>query len=183
MKNILLSIGASAFIAALCAANLQAAETNTTPARIGTYDSRVVAFAWFWGDKHQGQLKELMQSARSAKTAGDTNHFKEFAARLRQHQDDMHREVFSIAPATNALAELEARLPEIQKAAGVSALVSKWDDAALKKYADAEKVDVTDRLVREFNPPEKQLKMIPEFEKHAPLPLKECDELIRKDEI
>jgi hypothetical protein len=44
-------------------------------------------------------------------------------------------------------------------------------------------VDVTDRLVREFNAPEKQLQMIPEIEKHAPLPLDKCNELIRKDEI
>jgi len=183
MKNILLSIGASSFIAALCAANLQAAETNSAPARIGTYDSRAVAFAWFWSDKQQGQLNGLMQKARDAKSAGDTNHFKEFAAALQQHQDDLHREVFSTAPATNAMAALKERLPEIQKEAGVSALVSKWDDAALKKYADAEKVDVTDQIVREFNPPEKQLKMIPEIEKHAPLPLEQCDELIRKGEI
>ena len=183
MKNILLSIGASSFIAALCAANLQAAETNTTPARIGTYDSRAVAFAWFWSDKHQGQLNGLMQKARDAKSAGDTNRFKECDATLSQLQDDMHREVFSTAPPAKALDELKGRLPEIQKAAGVSALVSKWDDAAFKKYADAEKVDVTDRLVREFNPPEKQLKMIPEIEKHAPLPLEQCDELIRKGEI
>jgi hypothetical protein len=183
MKNILLSIGAASFIAALCAADLQAAETNTTPARIGIYDSRAVAFAWFWSGKHQTQLNELMQTARAAKAAGDTNRFTDFAAKLRQHQDEMHREVFSTAPATNALAEISGRLLEIQKSAGVSALVSKWDDAALKKNPDAEKVDVTDPIVREFRLPEKQLKMIPEIEKHAPLPLEKCEELIRKGEI
>jgi len=183
MKNIFLPIGATALIAALCAGNLRAAETNDAPARIGIYDSRAVAFAWFWSGKHQTQLKELMQSARDAKTAGDTNRFEEFAARLRLHQDEMHREVFSTAPPAGALDELKERLPEIRQAAGVTALVSKWDDAALKKYPGAEKVDVTDRLVREFNAPEKQLQMIPEIEKHAPLPLDKCNELIRKDEI
>lgn len=186
MKNILLSIGAASFIAALCAANLQAAETNTntTATRIGIYDSRAVAFAWFWSGKHQTQLNELMQAARAAKAAGDTNRFEKLAAKLRQHQDDMHREVFSTAPATNALAEISGHLPEIQKTAGVTALVSQWDDAALKKYPDAEKVDVTSPLVREFiTPTPQQQKMLSELQGQKPLPLEQCEELIRKGEI
>ena len=184
MKNILRSIGAASFIAAWCAANLQAAETNTTPARIGTYDSRAVAYAWFWSGKPQTRLNELMQNARAAKSAGDTNRFKEFSAKLQELQDEMHRQVFSTAPATNALAEISGRLPEIQKAAGVAALVSKWDDAALKKYPDAEKVDVTDPLVREFiTPTPQQQKVLSEMQRQKPLPLEQCEELIRKGEI
>jgi hypothetical protein len=183
MKNILHSIGTSSLIAALCAANLQAAETNTIPASIGVYDSRAVAFAWFSSAKHQTQLNELMQNARAAKAAGDTNRFEKLAATLRQQQEQIHREGFSTAPPTEALAELKERLPEIQQAAGVTALVSKWDDDSLKRFKGAEQVDVTDRLVREFNPTEKSLKTISELEKSKPLPLKQCDELIRKNEI
>ena len=175
---------AAALAVASCAVNLRAVETNSTTSRIGVYDSRAVAYAWFWSAKHQTQLNELMQPARAAKTAGDTNRFKEFAAKLRQQQDEMHREVFSTAPATGALTEINERLPEIQKAAGVSALVSKWDDPALKKYPDAEKVDVTDRLVREFiQPAGQQQKVLAEMQKQKPLPLEECNELIRKGEI
>jgi len=184
MNNILRSIGAVPLIAVWCAANLQAAETNTTPARIGTYDSRAVAYAWFWSGNHQTQLNELMQTARAAKAAGDTNRFGEYAAKLRQHQDEMHREVFSTAPPTEALAALKEHLPEIQKAAGVSALVSKWDDAALKKYQDAEKVDVTDPLVREFiTPTPQQQKVLSEMQRQRPLPLEQCEDLIRKGKI
>jgi len=183
MKNILLSIGASSFIAAFCAADLQAVETNTTPARIGIYDSRAVAFAWFSSASHQKQLKELMQTARAAKAAGDTNRFEKFAAALREQQDQIHREGFSTAPPTEALDELKSRLPEIQLAAGVSALVSKWDDDSLKQFKGAEQIDVTEQLVREFKPTEKSLKTISEVEKSKPLPLDKCNELIRKGEI
>jgi hypothetical protein len=186
MKNILRSIGAASFIAAWCAASLPAAETNTntTPTRIGTYDSRAVAYAWFCSARHQTQLNEMMQTARAAKSAGDTNRFKEFDAALRQLQDEMHREVFSTAPATNALAGIQARLPEIQQAAGVSALISKWDDAALKKYPDAKKVDVTAPLVREFIvPTPQQQKVLSDMQRQKPLPLEQCEELIRKGEI
>jgi hypothetical protein len=183
MKNILLSIGAASFIAALCAADLQAAETNTTATRIGIYDSRAVAFAWFWSGKHQTQLNELMQNARAAKSAGDTNRFEKFAATLREQQDQIHREGFSTAPPTEALAELKERLPEIHLAAGVTALVSKWDEDSLKQFKGTEQIDVTDQLVREFKPTEKSLKTISELEKATPLPLDKCNELIRKGEI
>ncbi len=184
MKNILRSIGAASIIAALCMANLQAAETNAAPSRIGIYDSRAVAYAWFWNGKHQTQLNELMQSARAAKVVSDTNRFREYAAKLRQQQAEMHRQVFSTAPATNALAEIREHLPEIQKVAGVSALVSKWDNAALNKYPDAEKVDLTDALVREFiTPTPQQQKVLSGIKTATPLPLEECNELIRKGEI
>ena len=184
MKTILLSIGVVSFIAALCAANLRAAETNTTPVRVGIYDSRAVAYAWFGSAKHQKQLNDLMQTARAAKAAGDTNRFQELAAALRQQQDEIHREGFSTAPPVEALAELKDRLPEIQKAAGLTALISKWDDAALKKYPGAEQVDVTDTLVHEFiTPTPEQQKTISSLEKAVPLPLERCEELIRKGEI
>jgi hypothetical protein len=163
--------------------NLPAQETNAAPVRVGVYDSRAVAFAWFWNDAHQRQLKELMQQARAAQTAGETNRFQTLAAELRRQQDEIHREGFSTAPPVEALAEIKDRIPEIEKQAGVTALVSKWDAAALKPYPRAETVDVTSQLVHEFKPTEKQLKTISELEKSKPLPLDECNELIRKGKI
>ena len=183
MFSILCGLGCWWFGGGTVAMAGDGAVTHAAPVRIGIYDSRAVAFAWFGSGKHQKQLNELMQTARAARAAGDTNHFKQLGAELRQQQDEIHREGFSTAPPKEALAEIKERLPEIQKATGVSAILSKWDDAALKKYRDAEKVDMTDRLVREFNPTEKSLKTISELEKSAPLPLEQCNELIRKGEI
>jgi hypothetical protein len=54
---------------------------------------------------------------------------------------------------------------------------------ALKRFPNAEKVDVTDQLVRAFHPNEKQLKMIEGLEKGKPLPLDQCNELIREHKI
>ena len=107
-----------------------------------------------------------------------------FDATLRQTQDQLHRQVFSTASADDALAALKGRIPEIEKQAGVTALVSKWDEPALAQYQDAGKVDVTDRLIREFiQPTGQQQKVISEMQKQKPLPLEECNELIRKGEI
>jgi hypothetical protein len=152
--------------------------------RIGVYDSRAVAFAWFWSEAQQRQLKELMKSARAAKVAGQTNRFQELDATLRQKQDEMHREVFSTAPAAGALAAIKEQISEIEKQTGVTMLVSKWDDQVLRQYQDAEKMDVTDRLVREFiQPTGQQQKVLSEMQRQKPLPLEKCDELIRKGEI
>jgi hypothetical protein len=157
--------------------------TRSTPVRIGVYDSRAVALAWFWSAPVQHQLQDQMAAARAAKQAGDTTRYKELAATLRAEQDRIHRQGFSTAPVDDALAVIKDQIPKIEKQANVSALVSKWDEPRLKQYRDAEKVDVTDRLVREFKPTQKQLQMIANIQKQKPLSLEKCDELIRKGEI
>ena len=159
------------------------AVTSAAPVCIGIYDSRAVAYAHFWSESYQGKLKEQMAAARAAEQAGDTVRFQELDAALRQMQDQLHRQVFSTAPADEALAALKGQIPEIEKQAGVTVLVSKWDEAALKKHPHAEQVDVTGQLVREFKPTEKQLKVIADLQKQKPLPLEKCDELIRKGQI
>jgi hypothetical protein len=79
---------------------------------------------------------------------------------------------------------IKDRLPEIQKQAGVSVIVSKWDEATLQKYKAATRVEVTDKLVREFiQPDEKQSQIISSIEKSEPISLEKCDEMIRKGEI
>ncbi len=161
-----------------------AAETNAMAGRVGVYDSRVVAYAWFLSAAQQTQLKEQMAVARAAKQAGDEAKVKEYSAALSAKQDQMHREVFSVAPADEALTAINGRIPEIEKAAGVSVLISKWDERSLNNYKSAEKVDVTDNLMREFfTPTEKQLKVIDGIKKSVQLPLEKCNELIRKGKI
>lgn len=162
-----------------------AAEDHTNaPAVIGIYDSRAVAYAHFVSPASEKALQQQMAEARAAKESGDTNKLAPLAAKLRAKQDQAHRQVFSTAPVDEALAAIKDRLPELQKQAGVTALVSKWDEATLKKYKDAKTIDVTDQLVREFiQPNEQQSKTIQSIEKSKPLPLEKCEELIRKGEI
>jgi hypothetical protein len=167
---------------------VQSAETNppALPAsvRLGVYDSRIVAYAWFLSDAHMAQLKEQTAAARAAKQAGDETTFKADSAALRAEQDQIHRELFSTAPPTEALVAIKARLPEIEQAAGVSNLVSQWDEPTINHFPHAEKVDLTDDLVRAFiTPTEKQLKMIASLKKSKPLPLAQCNELIRQGKI
>jgi hypothetical protein len=179
----LVSIGC-VFLGYLAVANAADEKPVPAPVRIGVYDSRAVAYAHFWSEPYQKTLRERMIAAKAAKEAGDTVKYKEYETVVRAEQEQNHRQVFSVAPATEAIAAIKGRLPEIQKEAGVTAIVSKWDENALREYKSAEKVDLTDRLVREFiQPTEKQLKTISSIQKSKPLSLEKCDELIRKGEI
>jgi hypothetical protein len=161
----------------LCSTQALAAETKDAREQIGIYDSRVVAYAHFWSDAHQKGLKAQVKLLKTAKAAGDTQRAKELEQAVREEQRCSHRQVFSTAPVDDVLAEIKDRLPEIRKEAGVSKLVSKWDKATLKQYRGAERVDVTDLLVREFKPGEKQLKVIADIKRQKPVPLDKIDKV------
>jgi len=154
-----------------------AGEANDEWQRIGIYDSRAVAYAFFWTDDQQAKRNEQIRAADAAKAAGDTAQFEKLSRALSDAQEKIHRQVFSSAPVDDALSAIEPRLPEILKQAGVAALVSKWDAPALRKYPSAVQVDVTDLLVAEFKPTEKQLKVIEEIKRQKPVPLDQIDKM------
>jgi hypothetical protein len=184
MKSKLSLLAVLVFLFSFNSLSLADEETNATLGRIGIYDSRAVAFAYFSSAPYQSNLKQQVAAARAAQQSGDTNKFVELKTALRNKQDEMHREVFSTAAVDEALATLKDKIPAIEKQAGVGALVSKWDETALKQNARADQVDVTDQLVREFLiPTEKQLKTIESFKASKPLPLDQVNELIRKGQI
>jgi hypothetical protein len=182
MKKIQIHFGLLASLLvtlSLCSVHMRAAETKVVPERIGIYDSRLVAYAHFWTEANQRELNKKAKAAKDAKTAGQTARSEEISTALKKEQERIHRQVFSTAPVDDVLAHIKTRLPEIQKEAGVSKLVSKWDEATLKQHSKAQRVDVTDLLVREFKPGEKQLKVIADLKTKKPMRLDEIDKLER----
>ena len=156
---------------------------NTSTERIGVYDSRVIAYAHFWSDAYQRNLITRNKAAMEAKAAGQTDRFNELAAAMKKEQEQNHLQVFSTAPVDQILAEMKERVAVIQKEAGVSRLVSKWDEKSLATHKRAEQVDVTDLLLREFKLNEKQLKVVADMRNKKPLPLDNAQELMRKGEL
>jgi hypothetical protein len=157
--------------------------TNAGPERIGIYDSRVIAYANFWTPAHQARRSELVKTTKAAKAAGQTEQFQKLDAELRAEREKNHLQVFSTAPVDEVLAGMKERVAAVQKEANVSRLVSKWDEATLKELKRAEKVDVTDQLLRGFTLNDKQQKVVAELRKQKPLPLKKAEELMRKGEL
>jgi hypothetical protein len=149
---------------------LPAGDANAPRERIGVYDSRVVAYAYFTSEPRMQALNARIKAAKDARAGGETAQSRQMAADLKSEQKRIHLQVFSTAPIDDVLASLQRRLPEIERTAGVSKLVSKWDEAALEQDRAAEKVDVTDALAAEFKPGEKELKIIASIKRAKPAP-------------
>ncbi|MBI5769821.1 MAG: hypothetical protein HZA93_18745 [Verrucomicrobia bacterium] len=163
----------------LLSAVAQATAAAESPSgKIGVYDSRVVAYAHFWSEPERAARDALMAAARAAKQT-DAARFKELSAQLAAAQKRSHLQVFSTAPADEAMAALKDKLPALQQELGVGRLASAWDEAALKDVPAASRVDVTDRLVQELLPKadDKQKKTIAEMKKAKPMPLAKAKEL------
>jgi hypothetical protein len=151
--------------------------------RVGVYDSRLVAFAHFWSESGRKDREALIAAAKAAKDSGDTARFKELSVQLGASQTHSHLQVFSTAPADEAMAALKDRLSAIQQELGVARLVSKWDEAALRGIPAASQIDATDRLVREFSPDAKRLKTIEQMKTTKPLPLDEATRLAQAGKL
>jgi len=86
-------------------------------------------------------------------------------------------EVHSTAPVNDILQYITNALPQIQKEAGITVLISKWDEAQLKKQAGAQRVDVTLKLVDAFHPAERQRKRAIEIQNHKPISIKQAEKM------
>jgi hypothetical protein len=154
------------------AARAEAAPAGEAAEKVGVYDSRAVAYAHFWSPAADAARREAMATPKAAKAAGDVAGFEQQSAALAAHQKRLHEQVFSTAPADDAMAALAPRLPALLQELGVVRLVSQWDGKTLKNLPEANRVDVTDRLVREFiTPTEKQQKVLDSMKTTKPISL------------
>jgi hypothetical protein len=156
---------------------------SAKPERVGVYDSRVLAYAHFWSEAEQREQNKMFAAAKEAKSKGDTNRLGELKAQMKQRQEKNHLQVFSTAPVDDVLATIKDRVELVQKEAGVSRLLSKWDEAGLKSYRSAERVDVTEQLLGAFKLDAKQLKVVSEIRKNEPLPLAKAKEMLREGKL
>lgn len=135
--------------------------------RVGTYDNRAVAIAWFHSEFND--VGTLHEQAQAAEKAGDKAKLKELKERGPKLQRKLHFQGFGRAPVTDLLEPVEDRLAEAAAAAGVDAIVFECNFAV----EGVEVVDVTDEVVRLFDPSPKALKTIEELRKHDPVPLED----------
>lgn len=153
-------------------------QTPAAEERIGVYDSRAIAVAFVGSPVYLAtdgkKLAALQAEHDRVQAAGDRKRLAELEAQGKAQQALLHKQGFSTAPVDDILKHVAAQMPEIAKTAGVTAIVSKWDKAALAKHPGAEQVDVTMALVRAFSPTERQLQVAVEIQKHPPVSLKDA---------
>ena len=152
-----------------------AAGQPAKPMRVGTFDSRAVALAYYRkfyrSPEFVARLKKLKEEHDQAKAAGDKEKAKKLEAEGRGGQEHSHSQVFGSAPIDEIMAKIEDKLPNVAKQAGVDLIVSKWSIAY--RSPDAQFVDVTESMAKLFHPDESTLKMIRDLPKHQPLSAEE----------
>lgn len=146
-----------------------AAETQPekTKVRIGTFDSRAVAIAYAHSDWNSERLKSKMAEMEKAKAAGDTKKIEELEAWGQAQQDKLHKQGFGTASVCDLLEHIKDDIPKIAKEKGVDVIVSKWD--IVYQNPEIEMIDITDEIVKPFNPNEKALKSIRAIQNHPPV--------------
>ena len=116
-------------------------------------------------------MNELRTEYEKAKAAGDEKRVKELEAEGPAQQELMHKQGFSTWPVDNILEKINGKIPEIAKQANVAVIVSKWD--IVYQRSGVEFVDVTDLMVKPFDPDEDTLTGVKEIQMQDPVPLEE----------
>lgn len=135
--------------------------------RLGTFDSRAVATAYYRSETFSELLADLQAKHEKAKAAGTTELADKLEARGRTWQDLAHQQGFAARPIGRILNEIQGQLPTIANTAQVDIIVSKWD--LTYQRPGTRVVDVTDHMVRLFDPDKETLKVIEDLRKKQPL--------------
>jgi hypothetical protein len=140
---------------------------------VGTFDSRVIAVAYYNTEEHKSYVEGLKAKHAKAEESGDEELAKVLAALGESSQELAHKQAFSTWPVDNILEKIEGKMPEIAKQAGVDFIVSKWD--IVYQRSELEFVDVTDIIVNLFDLDEQFLQGLEQLKKMDPVPLEELE--------
>jgi hypothetical protein len=142
--------------------------------RIGTYDNRSIAVAY--AASRHNPVKEKMAAYARAKAAGDRATVQELETWGERHQRLLHFQGFGRVPVGDLLEPVKDRVQELARRRGLAAVSQVCDYAA----GDVELVDITEDLVKLYDPSEKALAMAREVRSAKPVDLVRLAELPAK---
>ncbi len=141
--------------------------------KVGTFDSRLVAFAYYRSDVFMTEINNLKLKHKEATEAGDTEIASGYQAKGEKMQDLGHKQVFGTMDIDELLEEHKKDIQKIAKEAGVDIVISKWDILCLPE--NAEFTDLTEELMKIFNSDEKFLTDAMQLKNTEPVPMKELE--------
>jgi hypothetical protein len=129
---------------------------SAQPLKVGTFNNRAVALAFYNSDVWAGVMKAKHAERASARQVGNTERVAELEKWGGEQQDLAHKQVFGSAPITNVLEYLSPGFPEIARAAGVPLV------AGDVYYANSsvQRVDVTMQILDWLKSNEKTRAMV-----------------------
>ncbi|MFH1051538.1 MAG: hypothetical protein V1779_11500 [bacterium] len=135
--------------------------------KIGIFDSRGVAIAYYQSQYHQEDLKKLMLEYNEAKDAGDTIKAAKLSDRVAILQMIAHDKGFGKGTVNNILDKFTKELDELAKKENLSCIVSKWEIYSADN--DIKFVDVTEKVVAIINPNEKVKIFLEQLKNNPPI--------------
>ena len=153
-------------------------QTSKKSVVVGTFDSRVIAIAYYNTEAHKSYVEGLKTEHAEAEASGNEERAKELESIGEASQELAHKQAFSTWPVDNILETIEEKIPEIAQQAEVDIIVSKWN--LVYQQSDIECIDVTDVMVKLFKPDEQMLKMLDQMKNQPPIPLEELEKMVEK---
>lgn len=135
--------------------------------RIGVYDSRAVAIAW--AASRFNTVGEKKQDLATAREAGDQTRIAELTAWGEGQQRKLHLQGFGRVPVQDLLEPVREELAHVLQNRNLAAIAMQCDSLA----AGTATIDITDDLVRLYDPTARTLEWIGQLKDRDPLPLEE----------
>jgi hypothetical protein len=161
-RSALLVLGLSAVVGAGRAAD---DAPKARKVRIGTYDSRAIAIAY--AHSAFNPVKEKWAAYQKVKAAGDRAKMKELEAWGQRHQRQLHFQGFARVPVDDLLAPVKDKVAKLLRERRLAAITMSCDFTT----GEVELVDVTDDLVKLYEPSETTLKRVRAVRGVKPVPL------------
>jgi hypothetical protein len=147
------------------------AQTSQAKIKVGTYDSRMVVYAYSRSDYFKQYMMKIKMQSDSATRANDTIRLRELSVQAMSFQHLLHQMVFSNGSVTMVMKYIQDGLPGLASQAGVSVIVSKFE---LNWFAPGtETVDLSRQVCALFKPNENIESFLKEIEKVDPVPIEE----------
>ncbi|HUO09472.1 MAG TPA: hypothetical protein VM008_14280 [Phycisphaerae bacterium] len=143
------------------------APTGTMPAakvRVGTYNTRMVALAYWRSAEGMKVIGATVNDAMAAKKAGEKEKAAELEKKAKDLQRRLHNEVFGNSPIPEVTEAMKSALNEVAQAKDVVAIVPEVAYAG----DSVDVVDVTEEIVAKCKPTEQTRRVLNELPKHPP---------------
>lgn len=149
---------------------IQGKGTNAqTVQRIGVFDSRAVAIAYYNSKYSQNQqiYASLDSQMKEAKEKGDKEAISKIEREGSLRQVMMHEQGFGKGSINNITETIKDKITQLANDENLSAVVSKWELVFSSK--SVELIDVTEKIVNFFEPTEQIKTMVKEMMQTEPV--------------
>ncbi len=136
--------------------------------KIGIYDSRVIALAYYRSEQQMERLQAIRTEHMKAKSENNQDKIKELEKEGPWIRVRMHQQVFSTAGISHITAQIQEPWKQLAQDTGVIIIVSKWEMPY--QAAIVETIDLTLPIAQLFNPYEQTLKIMEAMKIQEPVP-------------